>query len=154
MSAQDVVWLTADQQHAWRAYLRGTTHLMAQLDRDLNAAHELSLSEYEILVTLSESPDRRMRMAELAGALRHSRSRLTHTVTRMEADGLVVREACDDDRRGVWAQLTDAGFARLVEAAPTHVNGVRRYLVDAVDQDDFAAMGRVFESVTRSVGRA
>ncbi|MDP9444589.1 MAG: MarR family transcriptional regulator [Actinomycetota bacterium] len=146
-------WLSPEQQRSWRAYLTGTTQLTAQLDRDLEQAHGLSLPEYEILVRLSEATDRRMRMAELAASLNHSRSRLTHTVARLEAAGLVARGSCSDDRRGVYAELTEAGYRLLVAAAPTHVAGVRRYLVDAVSEEDFAAVGRVFSAVADAVSR-
>ncbi|GAB2748784.1 MarR family winged helix-turn-helix transcriptional regulator [Nocardioides pakistanensis] len=146
-NATETRWLSEDQQRSWRAYLVGTTLLMDRLDRDLREQHDLSMPEYEILVRLSEAPDRRMRMAELAGSISHSRSRVTHTVARLEKDGLVQRSACASDGRGVEAVLTDQGFARLEEAAPTHVAGVRRFLVDLAGDDDFAAVGRVFDAV-------
>lgn len=145
--AAETRWLDRDQQRSWRAYLVGTTLLMDRLDRDLRERHDLSLPEYEILVRLSESPDRRMRMASLAGSISHSRSRVTHTVARLEKDGLVQRSACVSDGRGVEAALTDAGYARLQAAAPTHVEGVRRFLVDLASDADLAAVGRVFDSV-------
>ena len=140
-------WLTQDQQRSWRSYLVGSTLLMDRLDRELREHHDLSLPEYEILVRLSEAPSRRMRMAELADAISHSRSRVTHTVARLERDGLVERLTCASDGRGVEAALTDTGYARLVAAAPTHVEGVRRLLVDLTSDDDFAAVGRVFDAV-------
>ena len=140
-------WLDQAQQRSWRAYLVGTTLLMDRLDRDLREQHDLSMPEYEILVRLSEAPGHRMRMADLANSVSHSRSRVTHTVARMEKDGLVTRAACLSDGRGVEAALTDAGYARLEAAAPTHVEGVRRFLVDLVEEEDFAAMGRVFNAV-------
>ena len=140
-------WLEPAQQQTWRSFLLGTTRLFEQLERDLRAAHDLSLPEYEILVRLSEAPDRRLRMAELASSVSHSRSRVTHTIRRLEDAGLVSRTACPTDGRGVIAGLTDEGYALLVEAAPTHVAGVRRYLVDLVDADDLAATGRVFAAV-------
>jgi DNA-binding MarR family transcriptional regulator len=140
-------WLSAEQQRAWRAYLVGTTLLTERLDRDLREQHDLSLPEYEILVRLSEVPDRQLRMAELADSLSHSRSRVTHTVARMEAEGLILRTSCPSDRRGVIAEMTDKGFEVLREAAHTHVAGVREHLVDVADTADFAAVGRVFDSV-------
>jgi DNA-binding MarR family transcriptional regulator len=149
--AQDVPdgdWLDPEQQRAWRAYLVGTTLLMDRLDRELREQHRISLPEYEILVRLSEAERHRMRMAELADSVSHSRSRVTHTVSRMEAAGLVARDACLSDGRGVEAVLTDNGQATLEAAAPTHVAGVRRVLVDVASQDDFAAVGRVFDAVT------
>ena len=144
----DALWLDADQQLAWRAYIVGTTLLMDRLDRDLRAQHDLSLPEYEVLVRLSECDGHRLRMASLADSLSHSRSRVTHTVTRMERAGLVERVSCTSDGRGVEALLTELGYARLQEAAPTHVRGVREYLVDLASPDDFEAVGRVFNAVT------
>lgn len=140
-------WLDAEQQRTWRAYLVGTTLLMDRLDRDLRELHDLSLPEYEILVRLSEAPDHRMRMAQLAGSISHSRSRVTHTVARLEKDGLVTRSACVSDGRGVEAVLTDEGLKRLEAAAPTHVDGVRQFLVDLAGEEDLAAVGRVFNAV-------
>lgn len=144
----DALWLNATQQRAWRAYLVGTTLLMDRLDRELRERHQLSLPEYEILVRLSETSDRRLRMAALAESLSHSRSRLTHTVTRMERAGLVSRVACVSDGRGVEALLTDEGMRVLERAALTHVAGVREHLVELASDDDFAALGRVFDAVT------
>jgi DNA-binding MarR family transcriptional regulator len=145
-------WLTSEQQVAWRAYLLGAARLMAKLDDDLRE-FGLGTNEYEILVRLSESPDRRLRMAELADRLHQSRSRLTHTVGRLEAAALVRRTSCKSDKRGVWAELTDAGYARLEQAAPSHVQGVRENLVDLVSAEDFAAIGRVFDAVSEHIGQ-
>ena len=124
----------------------GTAVLNERLDAQLRE-HDLDLAEYEILVTLSESADRQLRMAELADAVHQSRSRLTHTVTRMEKRGLIERTTCPVDRRGVWANLTDAGHRLLEEAAPSHVECVRRNFVDAVDPEDYAALGRAMDAV-------
>jgi DNA-binding MarR family transcriptional regulator len=121
---------------------------MDRLDRDLREQHRLSLPEYEILVRLAEADGNRMRMAHLADSVSHSRSRVTHTVSRMETAGLVARDACLSDGRGVEAALTDQGRAALESAAPTHVAGVRQFMVDLVDEDDFEALGRVFDAVT------
>jgi DNA-binding MarR family transcriptional regulator len=139
-------WLTADQQQVWRTYLLGAARLNERLEADLQRVG-LDLPEYEILVTLEESPDRRRRMSELADAVHQSRSRLTHTIARMEKSGLVVRTTCPTDRRGVWAELTDGGFEVLAGAAPGHVAAVRRNLVDAVAPEDWEALGRVFTAV-------
>jgi DNA-binding MarR family transcriptional regulator len=140
-------WLDQQQQRSWRAYLVGTTLLMERLDRELREQHRLSLPEYEILVRLSEADGNRMRMAVLADSVSHSRSRVTHTVSRMEKAGLVARDACLDDGRGVEAVLTEQGRQALDDAAPTHVASVRRLLVDLVHEEDFAAVGRVFNAV-------
>jgi len=141
-------WLDADQQRAWRAYLAGVARIDAYLDARLRP-FGLDLGEYEILVHLSESEDWSLRMSELADAVRQSRSRLTHTVTRMEKKGLVRRTACPDDRRGVIAQLTDAGMDLLRTAAPEHVRSVRECFVDVVDPDDFEALGRAMAAVAQ-----
>jgi len=140
-------WLDNDQQRAWRAYIVGTTLLIERLDRDLRENHDLSLPEYEILVRLSEAPDRMLRMAELADSVKNSRSRITHTIARMERDGLVERRQCAADGRGVFANLTDKGHAKLVDAAPLHVSSVREALIDVVDAADLEAVGRAFASV-------
>ncbi len=145
---EPVRWLDASQQRSWRALLMGTTLLMDQLNTDLEREFGLSMPEYDIMVRLSERPDRQMRMAQLADALCHSRSRVTHTVARMERSGLVTRSMSPEDGRGVRAELTDEGLALLERAAPTHVMGVRRNLVDLVDPDDLAALGRVMDTVT------
>ena len=137
-------WLDSEQQASWRAFLSGSTRLFDRLDRDLRVHHGISLPEYEILVRLSEATRRRLRMAELASSLAHSRSRVTHTVSRLERLGAVVREACTTDGRGVEAVLTDTGWQLLVAAAPVHVAGVREHFVDRVDPQDFAAVGRAF----------
>ncbi|WP_092610468.1 MarR family winged helix-turn-helix transcriptional regulator [Raineyella antarctica] len=139
-------WLTDEQQEIWLTYLRGVHQLDDYLDRHLRP-FGLSLAEYEIFVALSASDLWRMRMSDLAEAVHQSRSRLTHTVARLEKAGYVERIACPSDRRGVWAQLTSTGFELLEKAAPSHVASVRHALVDAVDPDDFRALGRVFGAV-------
>lgn len=145
-TATDVRWLDDDQQLQWRSYMLGTLALLEKLDRDLKP-HDLSLSEYEVLVRLSESPNHTIRMADLASSTNQSRSRLTHTISRMERAGLVERVACDEDRRGVNAELTEHGHSALVAAAPDHVRSVREGLVDVIDPDDFAALGRALAAV-------
>jgi len=107
------------QLAAWRAFLRAHATVVDRLDRELQE-HSLSLNDYEILVNLSESQGRRMRMSDLADATIQSRSRLSHQISRMEAKGLVTREDCRDDRRGTFAVLTDEGLAALEAAAPGH----------------------------------
>ena len=139
-------WLSVDQQQVWRSYLLGSARLAERLDADLRE-FGIDLGEYEILVTLSEAPERRVRMSELADAVHQSRSRLTHTVTRLENAGLVDRSNCPTDRRGVWAHLTDAGMELLELAAPSHVEAVRRNFVEAMSDEDYAAVGRAFAAV-------
>jgi DNA-binding MarR family transcriptional regulator len=139
-------WLDDRQQRSWRALVIGTTLLFDRLDEDLRRHFDISLVEYEILVRLSER-DGHMRMAALADALAHSRSRVTHTVTRMEKADLVRRSRSDEDGRGIICSLTDRGRDLLVRAAPTHVEGVRDHLVDLAEDADFEALGRVMNAV-------
>jgi DNA-binding MarR family transcriptional regulator len=139
-------WLSEEQQRVWRTYLLGSARLNERLDADLRR-FGLDLGEYEILVTLSEAPERRCRMSELADAVHQSRSRLTHTVSRMEKELLVDRLSCPTDRRGVWAHLTDHGFDLLKTAAPSHVAAVRRNFVEAMSPEDYEALGRAFAAV-------
>ena len=145
-SGHEPRWLDEQQQHTWRAFMLGTTLLLDRIDEDLRRSHGLSAVEYEILVRLSEA-DGQLRMARLAAALAHSRSRVTHTVKRMEAAGLVERAGSPDDGRGVIAQLTQAGARLLASAAPSHVETVRQYFVDLATPEDFAALRRVLDAV-------
>lgn len=142
-------WLTTEQQRRWRAYMAATTLLDEKLSRELQAAHGLTIADYEILVRLSEAPDRRLRMSQLAAHTLASRSRLSHQVDRLEKSGLVERQACESDRRGANAFLTQHGWEVLVAAAPTHVEGVRRHLVDLLTDEEFAAMGKALAIVAQ-----
>jgi DNA-binding MarR family transcriptional regulator len=144
-------WLTAEQQQVWRAYLLGSALLQERIDADLRP-FGLDRAEYEILVVLSETDDQRLRMAELADAVHQSRSRLTHTISRMENAKLVKRTSCPTDRRGVWAELTAEGLELIRQAAPTHVETVRRNFVEVMSEDDFAAVGRAFVAVLAATG--
>ncbi|MFV0407281.1 MAG: MarR family winged helix-turn-helix transcriptional regulator [Propioniciclava sp.] len=141
-------WLSKDQQQVWRTFLDGFARIKQELDDELRP-FGLDLSVYEILLRLSESAERSMRMSDLAIAARQSRSRLTHSITRMEDKGLVRRLPCPDDRRGVIAQLTEEGNALLQEATPTHVERVRTVLVDAVEPNDLEALGRAMDAVVK-----
>jgi DNA-binding MarR family transcriptional regulator len=123
-------WLTEDEQRAWRAYLEATYLLFDALDHQLQLDSGMPHGYYEILVRLSESPNRSMRMSELADLTRSSRSRLSHAVARLEERGWVKRTECATDRRGQEAHLTDKGFGVLEEAAPGHVATVRKYVID------------------------
>jgi len=148
MTSQDETrWLDESQQRAWRSILLGHTLLMDRLDDDLRRSHDISLTEYEILVRLSERPGRCMRMAHLADALAHSRSRVTHTIDRMEKSGYVARTASPDDGRGVVATMTEKGMELLESAAHVHVRGVRAHLVDLVSDEEFATAGKVMNAV-------
>jgi DNA-binding MarR family transcriptional regulator len=142
-----VRWLSDDEQRAWRAYLAGSHLLNERLGRELQSEHGLTQNDYEILVQLSESPERRMRMTDLAERCLLSKSRLSHQVTRMENAGLVARETCPSDRRGAFAVLTAEGMRRLEEAAPRHVEGVREHFVDRLSADELSRLGDAFARV-------
>ncbi|MEV4100574.1 MarR family transcriptional regulator [Nonomuraea sp. NPDC049649] len=139
-------WLSPFEQRAWRTHLALHKLLMHRLDRELQE-HQLSLNDYEILVNLSESPGRRMRMSDLADATIQSRSRLSHQISRMEAKGLVVREDCRDDRRGTFAVLTDQGWDTIQRVAPVHVNGVREHFVDRLTDDQLIELEAAFTPI-------
>src|ERR1700757_3709048 len=141
-------WLSADEQQAWRATVHLSQLLMRQLDRDLNA-HGLNGRDYEILVELSEAPDHRLRMTELADATSQSRSRLSHPLSRMESRGLVRRDDCEGDKRGTFAVLTAEGMAAIERVAPYHVDNVRRHFIDRLSPRQLAeitgAIGPIVE---------
>ena len=135
-----VRWLSDSEQASWRAILRGTRLLEQALDNALGDAG-LQLSEYEILSMLSESPNHRLRMSELAAMVVQSRSRLTHTAKRLEDRGWVTREQCADDKRGVLLVLTTGGLTAVRDIAKIHVQSVRDNLVDIMTPGQFAAIG-------------
>lgn len=140
-------WLTPSEQASWRAYIGATTLLTAALDRDLQREAGIPLSYFEVLVHLSEAPERTARMSELAEQAFSSRSRLSHAVGKLEERGWVRRLPFAGDRRGQVARLTDAGFAALQATAPAHVESVRRLLIDPLSEEQFAALGSLSASV-------
>lgn len=134
-------WLTDDEQRLWRGWLAAAMLLPEALSRDLQESHGLTDTDYMILVVLSESPDRMVRMSTLAQETQLSRSRLSHQIDRMEKAGLVARRSCPEDGRGTYAQLTETGWDRLVAAAPDHVESVRRHVMDPLTPEEFEAFG-------------
>lgn len=140
-------WLDADEQRAWRAFLTATQLLFEGLDRQLQRDSGLSHGYYEILVRLSEAPERTLRMSQLAERSQSSRSRLSHAVARLEQMGWVQRSKYPTDRRGQLATLTDAGFAALEAAAPGHVEAVRSMLLDALTPEQVAQLRSISEAV-------
>ncbi|RVW00302.1 MarR family winged helix-turn-helix transcriptional regulator [Rhodococcus xishaensis] len=137
---------------AWRGFIDGSQRLMDVLNRELQSAHDISLAEYRILAMLSESSDGSLRMSGLADGVLSSRSRLTHQIRRMENEGMVERGQCAEDGRGVLAVITDEGRRRLAEAAPTHVAGVRSYLIDLLDTTELKVLADVFAKVDAAIG--
>jgi DNA-binding MarR family transcriptional regulator len=140
-------WLSSSEQKTWRSFLEATRLLSDQLDHELHRGAGLSHSDYEVLVRLSEAEGRSMRMSDLAESSQSSRSRLSHTVTRLEQAGWIRRETCPSDRRGAFAVLTDRGFAVLEAAAPEHVDGVRRHLFDLLDRHQVDELGRISQAI-------
>src|SRR5688572_24962600 len=142
MQVSDVKQLNARELAAWRGFLRVHASLVRDLDRELEEAHGLPLSHYEVLLHLANAPDERMRMSDLASSVLLSQSGVTRLVDRLVRAGHVVRQPCPEDRRVLYAQLTVAGRTRLSEARPTHLAGVRtRFLAhfDDADLDELAA---------------
>ena len=142
-------WLDADEQRAWRAYMYSWMLLEDRLDRELTHDTGISHAYYEILVQLSETEGHALRMSELADRCLSSRSRLSHAVSRLEERGWVRRQVCAEDGRGQLAVLTDVGFAALEQAAPVHVESVRRHLFDQLSPAQLAAMRDVGETLLR-----
>lgn len=140
-------WLNADEMRAWRAYVIGKQLLDIRLNRDLQEEHQLALGDYGLLVRMSEAPDGRIRMSTLADQVAASKSRISHQIARMERAGLVQRQDCPGDRRGVFAAITQHGREVLRTAAPTHVRGVRDNLVDLLSPEEKLLLTEVFERV-------
>lgn len=138
-----VRWLDDDEQVSWRRYVSGTTLLLRQLEQRLQAAHELSMDDYAILVLLSESPGRSLRMSRIAEAGIIARPQVTYRITRLEKAGVVERRPCDGDARGVEAHLTAHGLAVLEAAARDHVTSVRELLLDPLTPEQFHQLGEV-----------
>jgi DNA-binding MarR family transcriptional regulator len=132
---------------AWRRYIVASRRLLEALDSDL-ADHELSMPDYEILAQLSDAPERRMRMSELADVAMLSRSRLSHRMKVMEKAGWVRREACPVDKRGFFAVMTPKGWKAIEAAAPDHVESVRQRFVDLLSKDDQKVLAEIFSRVT------
>jgi DNA-binding MarR family transcriptional regulator len=146
-------WLDHDEQQTWRAFLGATRLVFEQLDRELQRDSGIPHGYYEILVRLSEAPDRALRMSALADRSQSSRSRLSHAVARLEEDGWVRRTPCADDKRGQVAHLTDAGFAALAAAAPGHVEGVRKHVFDPLTPDQVAQLREICTAMVEAVQR-
>jgi DNA-binding MarR family transcriptional regulator len=140
-------WLDPDEQLTWRAFLAASRALMETLDRELQRDAGMPHTYYEILVRLSEAPERRLRMSDLAEAAGSSRSRLSHAAARLEECGWIRREECPTDRRGQIATLTDRGFEKLAAAAPGHVEGVRRHLFDRLAPGQADQLRRISEAL-------
>lgn len=150
MLVTETRWLDAEEQRTWRAFLAMVRTVLEQLDRQLQQEAGMPHAYYEILVRLSEAPERTLRMSELADRSQYSRSRLSHAVARLEQQGWVRRAACPSDKRGQHAVLTDEGFATLAAAAHGHVETVRAVLFDPLTPAQVAQLREVSEAVSAS----
>jgi len=140
-------WLDDREQQAWRGYLAMQTELQAHLNRRLQADSGLSLSDFAVLVTLTDTDDGRLRAGELAEALQWEKSRLSHHLGRMQRRGLVERQECPDDARGAFVAVTDDGRRAIERAAPPHVETVRDLVFDVLAPDDVDALARISDAV-------
>ena len=136
-----VPWLSAQEERVWRGWNRLNAEFLARLQRQMQADAQLSASDYEVLVHLTDSPEGRVRVSDLARLLQWERSRVSHHLTRMERRGLVERSECVEDGRGAYIGVTAAGRAAIEQAAPGHVTAVRRLVFDVLDEQDVAALG-------------
>ena len=142
--------LTDDEQVAWRTFIESSWALHTHLEDDLRARTGLSMNDYHVLVVLSETPERRLRMGELAGRLVFSPSRITYQINSMVKRGLVRKQPCPEDGRGQEAVLTDEGMAALENAAPQHLVTVRDRFIDRLDPDELEVIHRVFDKVRKA----
>jgi len=148
----EIRWLSEREQDIWRSFLSATIGLTDALARQLQRDAGMPHAYYEILVALSEAPDRTLRMSELAGIRNSSRSRLSHAVARLEEAGWVRRRDCPTDKRGSFAMLTDEGFAALESAAPGHVTEVRERLFDQLTPEQVEQLGEISRAIQHGLG--
>jgi DNA-binding MarR family transcriptional regulator len=135
---------------AWGTFLRAHARVTRELERELQAAQEMSLADFDVLYHLAVADGQRLRMSELADRLLLSRSGVTRLVDRLEADGLVGRASCATDKRGLWAHLTDAGARRLRQAAPIHLRCVGEHFTDRIPPRELEQLRRTLERIAAS----
>jgi DNA-binding MarR family transcriptional regulator len=133
---------------AWRGFLRAHREVVAHLDDELQRAHDLPLSSYEVLLYLADAPEGRLRMGELAERLLLSRSGLTRLVDRLERRDLVVRERCQEDARGLFARITSSGRELFEAAQPDHLDGVRRHYLSRLTDEDIEHLTVAWRRIT------
>lgn len=136
----------------WRAFLLAHARVARRLDEELRAEHDISFAEYDALLTIAQSPDRRIRMGQLAEGVLLSKSGVTRLIDRLVSDGLVERSACLADARGAEAVLTDRGLTRLRAASRTHLRGISEHFLAVVDPADLDALERSMTAVARQAG--
>jgi DNA-binding MarR family transcriptional regulator len=143
--SSDVRWLTAQEECVWRRWLTLNARLSAMLHRELQDDAGLSMPDYEVLVHLTDSQQGRIRVTDLARLLQWERSRVSHHVTRMERRRLVQRVECAEDGRGAFIVITPRGRAAIEQAAPGHVNTVRRLVFDGLSPEEVGALATIIE---------
>lgn len=143
-------WLDDEEQRAWRTILRAS-HLIDQVMEEALDQEGVSLGEYELMSMVSEAPGGRMRMAELAHLIVQSRSRVSHTATRLEKRGWVQRIPAPQDGRGVVLVLTEVGAKELKRLAPIHVESVRHALLDHLSREELIEHGDALRRVVRAI---
>lgn len=146
-------WLTPSQQRAWRSLLDMNTHLHARLARSLQSSSDLSYADFAVLVQLTEAPDGRARISELADLLQWERSRLSHHLKRMESRGHIERSNCPEDGRGQYVAVTPIGRSAIEQAAPSHVELVRALVFDGMSEEEMDALTALSERVVARLGQ-
>jgi DNA-binding MarR family transcriptional regulator len=149
---REVAALTAEEEAVLRALTRAIIVIPRVLDADLTREQRLAANEYMVLMHLSEAPGRSLRMTALANAVALSLSGMTRIVTRLESEGLVARHRCGSDGRGMNAVLTDAGLQRLREAWPTHLESVRRHIIDHLSGVDLRELAASLQRIAPEAG--
>jgi DNA-binding MarR family transcriptional regulator len=143
--SSDVRWLTAEEERLWRQWLTLNSRLSAALQKQLHDDAGLSMPDFEVLVHLTDSPEGRVRVTDLARLLQWERSRVSHHVTRMESRHLVQRVECAEDGRGAFIVITPQGRSAIEQAAPGHVTTVRRLVFDALSPEELDAFAKIID---------
>jgi DNA-binding MarR family transcriptional regulator len=144
--------LTRTELAAWQGMLRVHASLMKELDAELEAAHRLPLTSYEVLMRLAEAPERRMRMCDLADSVLLSRSGMSRLVDRLEREGLLERAACQNDARGAYAVITETGLELLAAARPTHHEGIRRRFLAHLSEEELEQLAALWVRIAEAQG--
>lgn len=148
---ETVRWLTPEEQHAWRSFVRLQERLRGRLSRLLQAQSNISPADFAVLVELTDAPDGRQRSLDLARAMEWEKSRISHHISRMAKRGLVVREECPEDGRGAFVVITDAGRGMIAAAAPRHVEAVRTLFLDHVTPAELRVLAQISERVVEKL---
>lgn len=139
----DTAWLNEEEERAWRGWILGTRRALSFIEKDLRSSTGLNVDDYEVLSNLSEAEDHKLMMSDLAGRVVQSASRLSQRIDRMQRDGYVIRERSEEDGRVYFAVLTEAGMSAVIDAAPGHVEAVRKAFIDRLDADEVAFLAKL-----------